>query len=118
MVSGARRAGKSNLYPAWCKDSFPVNLGFCQEGSTVQYRAALGDHRMRYRNILVLFSTGLRSQGFVVDASSALVEALIPEMPLRRQTRRRAALTMKQASWAGFHGQSCEPSSIDGRPPR
>ncbi|CAE8659773.1 unnamed protein product [Polarella glacialis] len=95
-------------YPARCKDSFPVNLGFCQEGSTVQY----SDHRMRYRNILVLFSTGLPSQGFVLDASSALVEALIPEYaraPL--YTLYEEALGEPMADVYFLPRASCEPDA-------
>ncbi|CAI7810544.1 unnamed protein product, partial [Closterium sp. NIES-54] len=36
-------------YPAFCTDSFPVNLGFCQSGSPVPYDAS-----MSFRNILWL----------------------------------------------------------------
>ncbi|CAI5496243.1 unnamed protein product [Closterium sp. Naga37s-1] len=36
-------------YPAFCPDSFPVNLGFCQSGSPVPYDAS-----MSFRNILWL----------------------------------------------------------------
>lgn len=35
-------------YPAYCDQHFPVNLGFCQAGSTVAYAI----ERMRWRNIV------------------------------------------------------------------
>ena len=63
-------------YPTQNED-FPINLGFCQADSQVQYEDAV----MQHRNILLLFSKVLRA--FVLDAESDMVKALIPEYARR-----------------------------------
>lgn len=66
-------------YPAFDAEAFPVFLGYCQEGSPLRYNA----ERMRHRNIVVLLPPPGQEpagevKGFVLDAASPPVEAIIP----------------------------------------
>ncbi|CAE7413973.1 unnamed protein product [Symbiodinium natans] len=60
-------------YPARNLESFPVNLGYCQIDSPLEYHSAT----MQFRNLLVLFSDRVRA--FALDAEADTVKALIPE---------------------------------------
>ncbi|CAE7426824.1 unnamed protein product [Symbiodinium pilosum] len=59
-------------YPAR-STSFPIDLGFCQTDSSLEYDPAM----MQFRNLLVLFSGQPRA--FVLDAEADCIKALIPE---------------------------------------
>eukprot|EP00747_Dinoflagellata_sp_TGD_P017943 gnl/TRDRNA2_/TRDRNA2_126164_c0_seq1.p1 gnl/TRDRNA2_/TRDRNA2_126164_c0~~gnl/TRDRNA2_/TRDRNA2_126164_c0_seq1.p1 ORF type:complete len:454 (+),score=32.54 gnl/TRDRNA2_/TRDRNA2_126164_c0_seq1:180-1541(+) len=68
-------------YPARCKETFDIELGYCQRSSPLNYTAS----RMRWRNLLLLFPAFQPDQqraeirGFVLDGDSPEIQALIPE---------------------------------------
>mmetsp|Transcript_108651 Transcript_108651/g.307131 ORF Transcript_108651/g.307131 Transcript_108651/m.307131 type:complete len:277 (-) Transcript_108651:45-875(-) len=76
--SGGRGLGlllHASEYPAKDAESFPVELGFCQQGSTLQYDG----RQMQKRNILVLLPLHGPVHGYVLDATAEPVRSLIPE---------------------------------------